>query len=565
MNNFRKEQRRSPRQAMDGIINAPSRQQLTGQPFAKRAMNGDVFRTNQRTIGDFKRPNGYHLSNTAVSAARNKASEPERPAARPGDESLLRMTLPGSGKQDDKKNDKRRGPFGHRKNKKPPKSRLRRNLKRGGLILLALILLLGGYLFFKGYFNLHKVLKGGGKSTSLNDNVDPSLLKGEGDGRVNVLLLGRGGEGHDGADLTDTILLASIDPVNKKAALVSLPRDLWVATPYGSSKVNAVFAYAKQRAQAKGNNKKDAEAAGLKAIQDEVSEILGVTIHYRTMVDFRAFQDAVNTVGGVDINVTEDTAVTERLWNQETGKKYYLNVTPGMQHFDGERALFYARSRHTSARGDFARAERQRLLIEALSKKISSAGTYTNPVKLSNLMDNFGDHVTTDFSIDDAIRLAKLGKSIGSNFESIDLADPDKPLFTTGMIGNQSVVLPAAGQGDYSEIQAMVRSKLKDGYILKENADIHVLNGTVTAGLAGEKAEELKTYGYNVSTVTDAPTQDYEKTVIVDLTKGKKPYTKNYLEKRFGVKSTAKLPDSTIPTGTASFVIILGQNETINR
>lgn len=548
---------------MDGIINAPSRPQLTGQPFARRGLNGDSFKTNQRTIGDFKRPDGYHLSNTAVSTAHNKAAAPGRAPSR--DDSLLKMTLPGGPKQDDKKA-KKRGIFGRRnKDKKPPKSKLRKYGVRGGLVVLGLILILGGYLFIKGYFNLHKVFKGGGKNTSLSENVDPSLLKGEGDGRVNILLLGRGGEGHDGADLTDTLLLASIDPVNKKAALVSLPRDLWVTTPYGSSKINAVFAYAKQRAQAKGQNKKDAENAGLKAIQDEVSEILGVTIHYRTMVDFKAFQDAVNTVGGVDINVTEETAVTERLWNEETGKKYFLNVTPGMQHFDGERALFYARSRHTSARGDFARAERQRLLIEALSKKISSAGTYSNPVKLSNLMDNFGDHVTTDLSIDDAVRLAKLGKGIGSNFDSIDLADPAKPMFKTGMVGNQSVVMPVAGVSDYSEIQALVRSKLKDGYIVKENATINVLNGTVVAGLAGEKADQLRTYGYNIGTVTDAPTSDYEKTVIVDLTKGKKPYTKNYLEKRFGVKSTTKLPDSTIQPGKASFVIILGQNETINR
>jgi LCP family protein required for cell wall assembly len=475
------------------------------------------------------------------------------------------MTLPGGPKQEDGKG-KKRGLFSRRnKDKKPPKSKLRKYGLRGGLVVLGLVLILGGYLFTKGYFNLHKVFKGGGKNTSLSENVDPSLLKGEGDGRVNILLLGRGGEGHDGADLTDTLLLASIDPVNKKAALVSLPRDLWVTTPYGSSKINAVFAYAKQRAQAKGSNKKDAETAGLKAIQDEVSEILGVTIHYRTMVDFKAFQDAVNTVGGVDINVTDDTAVSEHLWNEETGKKYFLNVAPGMQHFDGERALFYARSRHTSARGDFARAERQRLLIASLSKKISSAGTYSNPVKLSNLMDNFGDHVTTDLSIDDAVRLAKLGKSIGSSFDSIDLADPAKPMFKTGMVGNQSVVLPVAGQTDYAEIQALIRSKLKDGYILKENATINVLNGTATGGLAGEKADQLRTYGYNVGTVTDAPTSDYEKTVIVDLTKGKKPYTKNYLEKRFGVKSTTKLPDTTIQPGNASFVIILGQNETINR
>jgi polyisoprenyl-teichoic acid--peptidoglycan teichoic acid transferase len=554
---------------MDGIINAPSRQQLNGRPFNGPSMGSNSFRTSGRLIGDFKRSEGYTPANTSQTPQLVKhrpkmelpkpISKEEVPQSEGGNASLLHMTLPGG-----KLHDKKRGRKGGPKDGKRDWRKIRKYSLRGGLVVLALLILVGGFLFTKGYFKLHQVFKGGGSAASLNDNVDPTLLKGEGDGRVNILLLGRGGEGHDGADLTDTILLASIDPVNKKAALVSIPRDLWVTTSHGSSKINAVFAYAKQRAQAKGDNKKDAEDAGLDAIQDEVQDVLGVNIHYRTMVDFKAFEDAVNTVGGVDINVTQETSVSEHLWDEMTGKKYFLNVTPGMQHFDGQRALFYARSRHTSARGDFDRAERQRLLIAALTKKVASAGTYTNPVKLSNLMDNFGDHVTTDISINDAVRMAKLGKSIGSNFDSVDLADPAKPLFTTGMISGQSVVLPTAGQNDYSEIQTLIRGRLKDGYIAKENANITVLNGTVQPGLASEKADQLKTYGYNVGTVTDAPTSDYEKTVIVDLTKGKKPYTKNYLEKRYGVKSTTKLPDTTIKPGNASFVIILGQDATIN-
>jgi len=546
---------------MDGIINAPQRPQLSGQAFGRRSLNGNTLRTPNRTIGDFKRTEGYHLANNSVGPQQNPHGR--RVDSQPTMASSLQNTLPGSKEYEEK----------HRRGRKARASKhegrdwkkIRKYSLRGGLVALALVLLVGGFLFTKGYFKLHKVFKGGGSAAALNSNVDPALLKGEGDGRVNILLLGRGGEGHDGADLTDTILVASIDPVNYKTALVSLPRDTWVTTPSGSSKINAVFAYAKQKAQSKGSNKKDAEEAGVKAIESEVKEVLGVPIHYYSMVDFKAFRDAVDTVGGVDINVTAETAVTERLWDSTIRKAYTLDVKPGMQHFDGQRALFYARSRHTSPRGDFDRAERQRLLIESLSKKVSSAGTYTNPVKINQLMDNFGDHVTTDMSIDDAILLLKLGKKIGGNFESIDLASAANPLVRTGMISGQSVVLPTAGQGNYGDIQAFVRSKLKDGYILKENADIGVLNGTVSPGLATEKADQLRTYGYNVGTVADAPTSDYEKTVIVDLTKGKKPYTKNYLEKRFGVKTTTKLPDTTIKPGSASFVIILGRNETIDR
>jgi len=436
---------------------------------------------------------------------------------------------------------------------------------RSGLAALAIIVLLGGFLFVKGYLKLNKVFKGGGNAAALNSNVDPSLLRGEGDGRVNILLLGRGGEGHDGGDLTDTILLASIDPVNNKTALVSIPRDFWVTTPSGSSKINAVYTYAKQAATAAGGSKAKAEQAGIKAIKQQTSEILGVPIHYYAMVDFLAFRQAVDTVGGVKINVTEDTAVSEHLWDAMKREHYYLNVQPGVQTFDGQRALFYARSRHASPRGDFDRAERQKLLIGALSKKITSASTFTNPVKVSKLMDAFGDHVSTDMSLNDAMRLVDIGKKIGSNFESVDLANPAKPLVSTGMIGNQSVVMPVAGVGNYSQINALVRNKLKDGYIVKENAKITILNGTVTPGLAAEKAAALKTYGYNIGEVTDAPTQDYDKTIIVDLSKGKKKYTKNYLEKRFDVKTQRDMPEGLEKPNGVSFVIILGQNETINR
>lgn len=545
---------------MDGILNAPSRPQLTGRPFAHHGIGGDTLRTTPRTIGDFSRSAGYHAANSPLASPRHAHTMQEKqvPSGSTADPSLLAMTP----LEDSRTEHVRRA-----KRKKSGRDwrRIRTFSLRGGLVVLALLILVGGFLFTKGYLKLHKVFKGGGSAAALDSNVAPSLLKGEGDGRVNMLLLGRGGPGHEGADLTDTILLGSIDPVNKKAALVSLPRDFWVTTPYGSSKVNAVFANAKERALARGSDKKKAEEAGMEAVKAEVKEILGVPIHYHAIIDFEAFKKAVDTVGGVDILITEKTAVTEQLYDTTIQRRYYLNVTPGMQHFDGQRALFFTRSRHTSARGDFDRAERQRVFIEALVQKVSSAKTYTNPVKVSQLMDAFGDHVSSDVSLQDGMRLLSLGKSIGKNFESIDLAEPTKPLVKTGMINGQSVVLPIVGSGDYSEIQALLRSKLQDGYLLRENARVTVLNGTIMPGLAGEKADQLKSYGYNVGTVTDAPTQNYEDTVIVDMRKGKKPYTKNYLEKRFGVKATTKLPDQAIQPGTADFVIILGQNETINR
>jgi hypothetical protein len=130
----------------------------------------------------------------------------------------------------------------------------------------------------------------------------------------------------------------------------------------------------------------------------------------------------------------------------------------------------------------------------------------------------------------------------------------------TDTVGDQSVVRPTAGFGDYSEIQNYIRNVLKDPYLAKEDARVAVLNGSTIAGLAAKTAEELKTYGYNVAVVGDAPTQDYARTILIDVTDGKKPFTKNYLEKRLNVKATTKVPEG-VQTQDVDFVIILGRSE----
>lgn len=569
MENFRRRPRIGARQTMD-IMNAPSRGKGGGTPSIRQRARLDGLRTNGRRLDDFQRPDGYH----ATQPLGSKQLQPLGKQTVPGQQraaqasqqqaSLLNMTLPG-GALDDKKQAKRR--------KQKDKSKLskwrsvRKWTLRSAVAVFALVLLTGGFLAAKGYLKVHKVFKGGGTAAALQADVKPELLKGEGDGRINILLLGKGGGNHDGPDLTDTILVASIDPVNKNASLVSLPRDLWV-TPGGGSagKINAVYANAKYHAlYLNAQDKGGAEKAGIKAIEDMTTQVLGIPINYYMMVDFQAFKQAVDAVGGVDLVVPENLAVSEHLWDETTGKNYYLNVPAGPQHFDGTRALFFSRSRHTSARGDFDRTERQRIFIEALSQKILSAGTYTNPVKISQLMSAFGDHISTDFSVKDALRLMNIAKGIGSDkVISVGLADPPNVLVRTDTVGSASVVRPMAGFGDYSQIQSYIRNTLKDPYISKENAGILILNGTATGGLATTKSDQLKSYGYNVLAIGDAPTETYTTTAIVDMTNGKKPFTKNYLEKRFGVKATTKLPDATIQTQSADFVIILGQDETAN-
>jgi polyisoprenyl-teichoic acid--peptidoglycan teichoic acid transferase len=560
MDNFRKRNRDTSRRSIDSILNAPTRPYSTRQPQGRGLGSMDGLRpTTGRRLDDFKRPDGLHQTPSA--GVRSSAPQPTMPPKheRAGQNaSLLHMTLPSGGMLGEKpakktKTKTRRGRLGS----------IRKWGLRSAIALVALTLIVGGFLLFKGILKVNKVFKGGGSAAALEGEVKPEFLKGEGDGRVNILLLGKGGVGHAGADLTDTIIVASIDPISKTSTLVSIPRDLWV-TPsgFGATKINAVYANAKNRAlNTNPKDKNKAERTGVDATQKVISQILGIPIHYYGMIDFEGFKQAVDIVGGVDINVPKESAVQEHLWDSTRGRPYYLNVQPGMQHFDSTKALYFARSRHTSLRGDFSRSERQRLLIQALSQKVLSAGTYTNPVKINSLMDAFGDHLSTDFSVNNALRLADLGKTMDmSKLKSIGLADPPNNFVRTDNINGLSVVRPTAGLGDYSQIQNYIRNTLRDPYLAKEGARIAVLNGTPTAGLATKKADELKSYGYNVTVIDNAPTLDYANAIFVDLTGGKKPFTRSYLEKRLGTKAVSSLPDANISTANVDFVVILGQN-----
>jgi LCP family protein required for cell wall assembly len=443
-----------------------------------------------------------------------------------------------------------------RKAKSHPKRR--RVLKRTALALLAVALIGGAFFAVKLYLTEKHLFRGGGRAPALAANVDINKLKGEGDGRINILLLGTGGPGHEGPDLTDTIMLASVDPINHNVALLSVPRDLWVKIPGdGYQKLNAAYAYGKQQSRQKSEAGKDQD--GLNLLDKTLSPILGVPIHYHSVVDFAAFKQTVDAVGGVTVNVPETLYDPTIAWENH-GNSYI--AMKGPQTFNGAKALLYARSRETSS--DFARGQRQRLLMVAIKDKALTLGTFGNPVKVSNLLSSLGNNVYTDFSLDDMTALYKIVQKIPSNkITSLDLVTAPHDYLTTGNMNGLSIVEPKAGLYDYDAIQNYVRNALKDSYLAKENANIAIYNATNVTGMATKQSLYLKSYGYNVVTVGNTPTAtNPPKTQIIDLTKGVDKYTKHYLEGRYNVASTTNLPATlgiTPPAGT-SFVIIVGED-----
>jgi LCP family protein required for cell wall assembly len=433
---------------------------------------------------------------------------------------------------------------------------VRRWTFRGAAAAIVLVLVVGGFLFSQGFFNVNKSFHPAALKTD-----GSGLLKGEADGRINILLMGRGGGNHDGPDLTDTMMIDSIDVVNHTSTLISVPRDLWVDVPnQGTMKINAAFESGEFKylgKEAPGSTNPNAIQAGFDEADQVVESVLGVTIHYNALVSFQAFQQAVDTVGGVGVNVPKDLVDPTMAW--ENGNNPVL-AKAGADKFNGKQALNYVRSRETTS--DFARAQRQRAVMVALKTKVETVGTLSNPWKIAKLAKAFGDNVHSDLSLKDAARLYGIIKKVPDNkTSSVGLSDAPNNYVTTGTLAGQSIALPSAGLFNYGAIQAYMRTQLKDPYLLKENARMAVLNGTPIEGLAGTKANQLKAAGYNVVQTGNAPTTNYIQTTVVDLTGGKDKHTRHYLEQRLGVTAINELPDNKIQKNGVDFVIILGSDE----
>lgn len=250
-------------------------------------------------------------------------------------------------------------------------------------------------------------------------------LKGEKDGRINILLLGMRGVGVvGGGTLADTIMVASIFPEKNAISLVSIPRDTYVAIPGTEEhrKINSAHALGEERGSGQG----------LQTMKQAVADVTGLDIQYALSIDFAGFQKLVDSLGGIDVQLSEpfieplqfheekvcDNAVfTVPSGNYQikksgrTGKikaQYPLCYNPveecggvfqlpaGDVHLDGEKALCYVRSRVTS--NDFERGKRQRLVIQKIKDKALSAGTLTDFGKINGMIDALGDNVRTDMA-----------------------------------------------------------------------------------------------------------------------------------------------------------------------
>lgn len=302
---------------------------------------------------------------------------------------------------------------------------------------------------------------------------------------------------------TDSMILARIDPVEKKATLVSLHRDTLVDLgEYGECKLNEAHAY-----------------GGAALAVQTVSDLADVPISHYAEIDFDAFKAMVDAVGGIEVDVPVD------IDDPDAGG----SLSAGYQTLNGEQALILCRSRNTyssSTDPDAMRAANQRLVLTALANKILNSDVAT----IANMISEVSQYVTTDLEVTDIIGVAQ-------NLQGID---PTTDIYT----GMQPVTNKYVDGGWYSytdeDAWKTMMERVKQGLPPTEStqvdestgtviatagsdaaddsektASVRVLNGTNRNGLAEQAANKLKSAGFvNVST-GNANATNYQNTVIV--------------------------------------------------
>ncbi|MDP3740956.1 MAG: LCP family protein [bacterium] len=450
---------------------------------------------------------------------------------------------------------------GHIYSQKPElqKTRPRKHRLRIILSIVMLLLLVGGiFVGSKLVIFAQRILEGSGTEFSFKRLflAGGKKLVGEDEGEIRVLLLGIGGENHDGGTLTDTMILATLrlakfkDEENK-VSLISIPRDLVVDIPgFDYRKINSAYAFGEM------NDQKRGPALAVRSVE----QLLDIKIPYYATIDFQAFKKIVDDLDGVEINV--GAGFTDSLFPD--GRYGYLpplTFEAGKQKMDGERALQYVRSRHgnNNQGTDFARSRRQQELIKAVKDKVATRGIFGNLNLLNRTLDNLADHLRTNIAPHEMKHFYDLTRYIDDKNIATLSIDVESGLVCNQIVEETGayILLPCLGLGHYDALQNLVKNQFIIGDLSSEKAVIEIQSvpGSNLAGLAAADLLSLPTLEIISSSLKSNAT--YEKSIIYDNTKGAKPRTLKYLQDRLGMAvASSPFPFPTM-SERADFVIIV--------
>lgn len=287
----------------------------------------------------------------------------------------------------------------------------------------------------------------------------------ETNGHTNILLLGSGGPGHDGPDLTDTMIFVSVRDDTGEVTGISIPRDFWI--PSLRIKINAAYYYGQI---------KEATSGGLLLAKSAVSEAINQPVHFAVKIDFSTFAKAIDILGGVDITVDR---TFDDFKYPITGKEddpcggdpqtlcrfEHLHFDAGPQHMDGTTALKYVRSRYSAnpeEGTDFARSKRQEKVITAVKNKILSINNLKNTKIYKDLYNLAVSSVVTDISPEYYSTFLRLGlKARQHPLESFALTSPEQlenpPI--SEKYDDQWVLIPKGGDPNtvYNYVSSLLR------------------------------------------------------------------------------------------------------------
>ena len=338
--------------------------------------------------------------------------------------------------------------------------------------------------------------------------ISPASLLEAVNGRFAILLMGYGGTGHDGAFLTDSLIVVVVDAPKKSVTLVSVPRDSWVPMMFDGktastyNKVNTAYALGKDPSIFRGRLPRyNGDHGAGEFAADTVSRILGIPIQYYMGIDFAGFRDMIDAVGGVEVDVVEAFASLYPANDNPSIDPSWITVrfTKGPQKMNGARAIQYARARQTidnsNEGGDFARSRRQRVIMEAFKNRLMQPDAI---LRIPQLFTIAAKHIDTNY---DVPVLTQIGQLL-SDWKSVEiyqaaLTGANYLENATGPEGAY-VLVPTAPNHSWSQIRALGRHLWENpaqGIAMAES-EIIVINRTGQVGVGGQVTALLTKLGY---------------------------------------------------------------------
>ncbi len=391
-------------------------------------------------------------------------------------------------------------------------------------------------------------------------------------GNINVAILGYGGAKHDGWYLTDAIIIASINTKKGTMSMLSIPRDLRVKKPSGAyGKINSVFQ------DGFFTNWKDYEKSAPN-ILGKLIEITDIDIHYYAFVDFDGFEEFINSIEWINIDVPEPIYDSQYPW--ENNSYITFSIDSGNQTLDGATALMYARSRHSTS--DFSRSRRQQEIIDGVMDKIITTKMIFSPSKIEDAYNNITKFVHTNATLDEILWLIPFAKSIDhksswqiaacwSNHR--DEAQAWCLLYTPPLEAMwwASTQMPAgatpSNPSNYSVIHSFIKDVVVNTDALAEKATIRVLNWLSTGtnkiignlALANNIAVDFVKEWFIIFDVGNAP-QSYSQTTVIKNGKGREASLEKIKRQLppFVIQEWPFIPD------WPSLTVILGDDMVIN-